>query len=62
MLDAGIPLKFPVAGVAMGLVLKTQDCGGDGEPVILTDILGSEDALGDMDLKVSRVNFLIILA
>lgn len=52
MLDAGVPLKSPVAGIAMGLILNTRDCGGDGEPLILSDILGSEDALGDMDFKV----------
>lgn len=53
MLDAGVPLKASVAGIAMGLILNTRDCGGDGEPLILSDILGSEDALGDMDFKVS---------
>eukprot|EP00245_Coleochaete_scutata_P018176 TRINITY_DN9306_c0_g1_i1.p1 TRINITY_DN9306_c0_g1~~TRINITY_DN9306_c0_g1_i1.p1 ORF type:complete len:333 (+),score=71.89 TRINITY_DN9306_c0_g1_i1:127-999(+) len=53
LLDAGVPLKRAVAGVAMGLILDTGDCGGDGQPLILTDILGSEDALGDMDFKVA---------
>lgn len=53
MLDAGVPLKGSVAGIAMGLILNTRDCGGDGEPLILSDILGSEDALGDMDFKVA---------
>ncbi|KAG0575011.1 hypothetical protein KC19_VG310800 [Ceratodon purpureus] len=53
MLDAGVPLKASVAGIAMGLILNTKDCGGDGEPLILSDILGSEDALGDMDFKVA---------
>ncbi|CAI5971893.1 unnamed protein product, partial [Closterium sp. NIES-64] len=53
MLDAGVPLRAPVAGVAMGLILHTEQAGGDGTPVILTDILGSEDALGDMDFKVA---------
>lgn len=52
MLDAGVPLKGLVAGVAMGLILDTKGLGGDGEPLILTDILGSEDVLGDMDFKV----------
>jgi polyribonucleotide nucleotidyltransferase len=42
-----------VAGVAMGLILDTASAGGDGQPMILTDILGSEDALGDMDFKVA---------
>ncbi|CAM6094618.1 unnamed protein product [Calypogeia fissa] len=53
MLDAGVPLKGLVAGVAMGLILDTKGLGGDGEPLILTDILGSEDALGDMDFKIA---------
>lgn len=47
LLDAGVPLKKPVAGVAMGLVKE-----GD-QSVVLTDILGLEDALGDMDFKVT---------
>ena len=47
MMDAGVPLKAPVAGIAMGLVK-------DGEEVaVLTDILGDEDHLGDMDFKVA---------
>ena len=45
---AGVPLKQSVAGVAMGLIMEA-----DGQFVILTDILGSEDALGDMDFKVA---------
>ncbi|MDJ0858607.1 MAG: polyribonucleotide nucleotidyltransferase [Dinoroseobacter sp.] len=48
MMDAGVPLKAPVAGVAMGLVLEA-----DGEYAVLTDILGDEDHLGDMDFKVA---------
>jgi polyribonucleotide nucleotidyltransferase len=48
MMDAGVPLKAPVAGVAMGLVLES-----DGSYAILTDILGDEDHLGDMDFKVA---------
>ena len=48
MMDAGVPLKAPVAGVAMGLVLEE-----DGDYAILTDILGDEDHLGDMDFKVA---------
>tara|TARA_B110000090_G_C13215644_1_gene382711 strand:+ start:307 stop:441 length:135 start_codon:yes stop_codon:yes gene_type:complete len=43
MLDAGVPLSTNVAGIAMGLILGEEE--GD-EPVILTDILGLEDALG----------------
>ncbi len=48
MMDAGVPLKAPVAGVAMGLILED-----DGDFAILTDILGDEDHLGDMDFKVA---------
>jgi polyribonucleotide nucleotidyltransferase len=48
MMDAGVPLKSAVAGVAMGLVLED-----DGDYAILTDILGDEDHLGDMDFKVA---------
>jgi polyribonucleotide nucleotidyltransferase len=48
MMDAGVPLKAPVAGVAMGLVLED-----DGSYAILSDILGDEDHLGDMDFKVA---------
>jgi polyribonucleotide nucleotidyltransferase len=48
MMDAGVPLKAPVAGVAMGLVLEE-----DGSWAVLTDILGDEDHLGDMDFKVA---------
>jgi len=47
LMDAGVPLKAPCAGVAMGLIKE-----GD-KIVILTDILGTEDALGDMDFKVA---------
>jgi len=47
LMDAGVPIKAPVAGVAMGLIKE-------GEQVaVLTDILGTEDALGDMDFKVA---------
>ena len=48
MMDAGVPLKAPVAGVAMGLILED-----DGNWAVLTDILGDEDHLGDMDFKVA---------
>ncbi|MGH8208694.1 MAG: polyribonucleotide nucleotidyltransferase [Steroidobacteraceae bacterium] len=47
LMDAGVPVKAPVAGVAMGLVLE------DGRFKVLTDILGDEDHLGDMDFKVA---------
>jgi polyribonucleotide nucleotidyltransferase len=48
MMDAGVPLKSPVAGVAMGLILEDS-----GDYAILSDILGDEDHLGDMDFKVA---------
>ncbi|MBV9328626.1 MAG: polyribonucleotide nucleotidyltransferase [Chloroflexi bacterium] len=51
LLDAGVPLKASVGGVAMGLV--TQDGSAKGKYAILTDIQGVEDALGDMDFKVT---------
>ncbi len=47
MMDAGVPLKAPVAGVAMGLILEGSKFA------VLTDILGDEDHLGDMDFKVA---------
>ncbi len=47
MMDAGVPLKAPVAGVAMGLILEGEKWA------VLTDILGDEDHLGDMDFKVA---------
>ena len=49
--NAGVPLKAPVAGIAMGLV--SGDVDGETEYVALTDILGAEDAFGDMDFKVA---------
>lgn len=51
--DAGVPIKCPIAGIAMGLVLDTKEFGGDGTPLILSDITGSEDASGDMDFKLA---------
>jgi polyribonucleotide nucleotidyltransferase len=47
-MDAGVPIKAPVGGIAMGLVT-----GEDGSYVVLTDIVGMEDAYGDMDFKVA---------
>ena len=47
LMDAGVPIKRPVAGIAMGLILE------EGRHAILSDILGAEDALGDMDFKVA---------
>ncbi|KAJ8763151.1 hypothetical protein K2173_025536 [Erythroxylum novogranatense] len=51
--DAGVPVKCSIAGIAMGMVLDTKEFGGDGTPLILSDITGSEDASGDMDFKVA---------
>jgi len=51
LLNAGVPLKAPVAGIAMGLVSDTVD--GETRYAALTDILGAEDAFGDMDFKVA---------
>jgi polyribonucleotide nucleotidyltransferase len=47
LMDAGVPIKAPVAGIAMGLILE------EGEIAILSDILGDEDHFGDMDFKVA---------
>ena len=47
LMDGGVPIKAPVAGIAMGLIYE------DGKYVTLTDILGAEDAFGDMDFKVA---------
>ncbi|MBO0812143.1 MAG: polyribonucleotide nucleotidyltransferase [Microlunatus sp.] len=51
LLNAGVPLKAPVAGIAMGLMSEEVD--GQTHYVTLTDILGDEDAMGDMDFKVA---------
>ncbi|MEN3952152.1 polyribonucleotide nucleotidyltransferase [Iodidimonas sp. SYSU 1G8] len=48
MMDAGVPIKRPVSGIAMGLILEK-----DGSYAVLSDILGDEDHLGDMDFKVA---------
>ena len=49
MMDAGVPLKAPVAGIAMGLVMDEKT----GKYAVLTDIAGAEDHYGDMDFKVA---------
>ena len=50
LMDGGVPIETAVGGIAMGLV----GCEGGGEgPVLLSDILGLEDGLGDMDLKLA---------
>ena len=48
LMDAGVPIKAPVAGAAMGLISEP-----DGRFAVLTDILGKEDSFGDMDFKVT---------
>ena len=53
LMDAGVPIAAPVAGIAMGLI------NHDGQFVTLTDILGAEDALGDMDFKVAGTEDMI---
>ncbi len=57
LMDAGVPIKKPVAGIAMGLIInqnaKNKKEENEKEFVILTDILGEEDHLGDMDFKVA---------
>ncbi len=53
LMDAGVPIKAPVAGIAMGLVYE------EGKYVTLTDILGAEDAFGDMDFKVAGTSDVI---
>jgi len=50
LMDAGVPIKKPVAGIAMGLITEGEDYANY---VVLTDILGEEDHLGDMDFKVA---------
>ena len=53
LMDAGVPIKAPVAGIAMGLVFS------EGKYITLTDILGAEDAFGDMDFKVAGTSDVI---
>jgi len=52
MMDAGVPLKRPVGGIAMGLILEI-DAKGNRDFAVISDILGDEDHLGDMDFKVA---------
>jgi polyribonucleotide nucleotidyltransferase len=54
LMDAGVPIARPVAGIAMGMLLEnTKGYDSDDDAVIVSDILGSEDALGTMDFKVA---------
>ena len=52
-MDSGVPIKNPVAGIAMGMLLEDEHAVSDGDAVILSDISGTEDALGTMDFKVA---------
>ncbi|MBU2577325.1 polyribonucleotide nucleotidyltransferase, partial [Patescibacteria group bacterium] len=52
LMDAGVPIKAPVSGIAMGLVTG-EKVGDQGDYIILTDILGAEDFNGDMDFKIT---------
>ena len=51
-MDAGVPIKAPVAGIAMGLIERVEE-DGSSKMAILSDIQGMEDFLGDMDFKVA---------
>lgn len=53
LMDAGVPVKKPIAGIAMGMLLGDKESVSDDDAIILTDILGTEDALGTMDFKVA---------
>ena len=53
LMDAGVPIKKPVAGIAMGMLLGDKDSVSDENAIVLTDITGTEDALGTMDFKVA---------
>ena len=53
LMDAGVPIKAPIAGIAMGMLLGDTHSVSDENAVILSDILGTEDALGTMDFKVA---------
>jgi len=52
LMDAGVPLKRPVAGISVGLVTENDDAGKIARYAMLTDIIGSEDHFGDMDFKL----------
>jgi len=53
LMDAGVPIKSPVAGIAMGMLLDDTHSVSDDDAVIVSDILGTEDGLGTMDFKVA---------
>ena len=53
LMDAGVPIKSAVAGIAMGMLLDDTHSVSDDDAVIVSDILGTEDGLGTMDFKVA---------
>jgi len=53
LMDAGVPVKHPIAGIAMGMLLDDKAAVSDDNAVILSDITGTEDAFGTMDFKVA---------
>ena len=53
LMDAGVPIRKPVAGIAMGMLLDEKNGVSDSDAIILSDISGTEDALGTMDFKVA---------
>mmetsp|Transcript_33109 Transcript_33109/g.69678 ORF Transcript_33109/g.69678 Transcript_33109/m.69678 type:complete len:869 (+) Transcript_33109:37-2643(+) len=53
LMDAGVPIERPVAGIAMGMLLENNEYTTDDDACVVSDILGNEDALGTMDFKVA---------
>jgi polyribonucleotide nucleotidyltransferase len=53
LMDAGVPLKKPVAGIAMGLFTAQDEAGSITKHLVLNDLMGTEDFIGDMDFKVA---------
>jgi len=53
LMDAGVPIERPVAGIAMGMLLENNEYTSDDDAYVVSDILGNEDALGTMDFKVA---------
>ena len=53
LMDAGVPLKKPVAGIAMGLMTETDENGAVTKHMVLNDLMATEDFTGDMDFKVA---------
>ncbi|KAL7539864.1 hypothetical protein ACHAXR_012439 [Thalassiosira sp. AJA248-18] len=53
LMDAGVPIERPIAGIAMGMLLENNEYTSDDDAYVVSDILGNEDALGTMDFKVA---------